>query len=369
MAYENSRFSRTRANESKMGAYYTDLSHCRDIAKLFVWPEEEVSVLEPSIGDAKAVIEVTGMANSRKIFGVELNDATAEETKKNPQVEAVIKADFTNGVMIRKSCFSFCFANPPYLEEHDDDGGYRIEKAFLEKIANYLKVGGILVWVVPHSQFEEVSHHRLWMKHFETLAAYRFREEEYSKFKQVVVIGRKVRMKDGFFPTEVTDHINRYHVSRLEELPSNLEPVIEVLPSPSEGVDLFTSRIFDARQAYEFLSDMEMCMPKEVSEIMNRKLSIPVYHESQLLRPPIPPKKDSLYLLATSGSGQGFTGSEETFDLHLQRGVAEMVEDIRYPDADDEEDDGNGKDVMIVTSRTAITMTVVQNDGTITALS
>lgn len=367
MAYTNNSFSRTRGNEAKMGAFYTDLSHCRDISNLFVWPDEEVSILEPSIGDASAVIEATGKAKRRRIFGVELNDTTAEETKKNPQVEAVLKADFTNGVMIRKGCFSFCFANPPYLSEYDDDGSYRIEKVFLEKIANYLKVGGILVWIVPHSQFEETSHHRLWMKHFDTLVAYKFREEEYSKWKQVVVIGRKVRVRDGFYPAEVAEHIQKYHVGKLEELPSNLTPTIEVLPSPSDGVDLFAPRKFDEGAVYRHLCGMDMGVPGEICNIMERKLSIPIFLESELLRPPIPPKKDSLYLLATSGSGQGYTGSEETLDLHLQRGVAEIVEDIRLPDSD--EDDERVVSSMVVTSRTAITMTVVQNDGTITALS
>lgn len=366
MAYENNSFSRTRGNEAKMGAFYTDLSHCRDIGNMFIWPEEEVSVLEPSIGDAKAVIETTRKAN-RKIFGVELNDATADSTKQNPQVEAILKADFTNGVMIRKGCFSFCFANPPYLSEHDEDGSYRIEKVFLEKIANYLKVGGILVWIVPHSQFEELSHHKLWMKHFDTLAAYRFREEEYDKWKQVVIIGRKVRARETFFSNDVSAHIQKYHVSRLEELPYDLEPTIEVLPSPSEGVDLFACRSFDEKAAYQFLCNLGTGIPDEVNKIMERKISIPEFRESELLRPPIPPKKDSLYLLATSGSGQGFTGSEETFDLHLQRGVAEVIEETRMVDEDDE--DTSNSSTMVVTSRTAITMTVVQNDGTITALT
>lgn len=44
MAETNSRFSRLRANESKLGAYYTDVAHCRDLRKLFRFPEDEVCV-------------------------------------------------------------------------------------------------------------------------------------------------------------------------------------------------------------------------------------------------------------------------------------------------------------------------------------
>ena len=87
MAETNSRFSRLRANESKLGAYYTDVAHCRDLRKLFRFPEDEVCVLEPCIGDASAVISITDATNNPniKIFGVELNNAVAKQTKENPQ--------------------------------------------------------------------------------------------------------------------------------------------------------------------------------------------------------------------------------------------------------------------------------------------
>ena len=54
-------FSRTVANEARLGAYYTDVSHCRSMSGLFKFPEgEKVCVLEPSIGDGAAAIAVTG---------------------------------------------------------------------------------------------------------------------------------------------------------------------------------------------------------------------------------------------------------------------------------------------------------------------
>ena len=83
---------------------------------------------------------------------------------------------------------------------------------------------------------------------------------------------------------------------------------------------------------------------------------------NNLGKPPIPLKKDSLYLLATSGSGQGLTGSEENSDLHLQRGVAEVIEESEYST------DEKGKEIEKVISRTKVSMTVVENDGKITVL-
>ena len=56
--YQNmNSFSRTVANEQKKGAYYTDKGMCKRIGRLFALPaDDEVSVLEPAVGDATAVL-------------------------------------------------------------------------------------------------------------------------------------------------------------------------------------------------------------------------------------------------------------------------------------------------------------------------
>lgn len=366
MAETNSRFDRLRANESKLGAYYTEVEHCKDLRKLFRFPEEEVCVLEPCIGDATAVISVTGAAQNPniKIFGVELNNAVAERTKENPFVTELLGgADFTNGdVMIRKKSFSFCFCNPPYMAEQSDLGDERIrmEVVFLEKIPNYLKIGGILVWVVPEKSFFETSHLRQWVKNFETLACYRFRSDEYSKYKQIVVIGklivkREVRTSDLSIAAE---QIGR----TITELPRNLTAQIDVPPSSAEEVDLFTTRIFNADSAHEFL--VTKGIPQEGKDLFDRRVTQSAFSDTDLKRPPIPLKKDSLYLLATSGAGQGFTGSIENQDLHLQRGVAEVIEEVR----ENFDDEGEANSIT-VTQRTAISMHIIESNGTITTLT
>ena len=110
-------FSRTRYNEEKMGAYYTDRAHCVSISGLFKFPntmEQEVCVLEPSIGDGSAVAAVCGMSpmnagGNIKVFGVELDKQVARETAKKGYVEECICADFTDGVKISNNVFSFVF--------------------------------------------------------------------------------------------------------------------------------------------------------------------------------------------------------------------------------------------------------------------
>lgn len=368
--YQNSSFSRIRENEIKMGAYYTDLKHCEDISKMLIFPpEEEVCVLEPSIGDGSAVISVTGAMKNQniKIFGVELNDTVAQQTKNNPHICEVLKADFTDGVAIQKNAFSFCFGNPPYLTEKDSEGqdNIRLERVFLDKLVKYLKPGAVLVWVIPYAAFVETSYLKLWMRDFDTEAIYRFRDEEYAKYHQIVVVGRKVNRRANLV-SQIEKYIIDWHLTDLPILPDNLEPTIAVLPSKEEDVKIFTTREFNASLAYETLGNG---LSAELKTAFDRRVAVKPYVGNDLLRPPIPLKKDSLYLLATSGYGQGLTGSVETKDLHLQRGVAEVVEENHYSDYDADDYDDGGSETVTVVTRTQVTMRVLQNDGTLTVLS
>ena len=159
----NNKFTRTSANIEKMGAYYTDTSHCRVLGQMFKWPEEEVSVIEPSIGDGSAVFALTDVEKNPniKIFGVELNDEVADNLKNDSRMEDLLKADFLNGVRIKNNAFSFCFGNPPYMEDNLDGEG-RLELQFLQKVTNYLTKDGVICWVIPYRIFVEEKFFRFW---------------------------------------------------------------------------------------------------------------------------------------------------------------------------------------------------------------
>lgn len=367
--WQTGTFSRTRANEMKMGAYYTNLDHCRDIAKMFKWPEEEVCVLEPSIGDASAVITVTKAdTNPRiKIYGVELNDEVARATAQNDHVAACVKADFLDGFTARHDAFSFCFANPPYLSQttNDGNGKQRTEKAFLDKIGDYLKRNAILVWVVPINVFSETAHVRLWMRDYETLALFKFRGTEFEKFHQVVAIGR--RRHRGFIQSEeVAQFMEEWINYGIRELPTDLEPQIQILPSQEKAIDLFTTKVFDSGVAEEFLQ--KKGLGGDLTAIFEQGITQKTYLPARLDRPPIPLKKDSEYLLLTSGFTDGLVGSEEEENLHLMRGVAKVVDHERIATSIDEETDEVTSSKMIVTTSTEVEVRIIESSGKIRLL-
>ena len=361
-------FDRTNYNEGKLGAYYTDVKHCQDIEKLFSWPEgEEVSVLEPSIGNGAAVIAATSAATNPdiKIFGVELNEEVAKETEKNPLIEDMVNADFLSGVIISNNAFSFCFGNPPYMEDCEAEGGKRMEKSFLEKVTqNYLKKDGILVWVIPYRIISEVGYVRFLMRNYDRLALFKFRESEYKKWGQVVFVGRK-KIPRTPTPEELQAECSLFYAKEedIPILPEEMEDTelfrsIAVPPSDSKLVKKFASLAFDSAAAYELLMGYDLA---DYRKLVSKKLTVKPFKSKEAGRPPIPPKNDIQYLRAVSGEGSGFSG-EEGVDLHLQRGVAEVVEDISFKKAED------GSEVMVSTTHTDITMTLIETNGRITTL-
>lgn len=374
-------FSRTAANVGSMGGglhrdgsrgYFTDLGCAKAIGELFKFPEgEEVTVLEPSIGDGSSVVTVTGADKNEdiKIFGVELNHDVCEQARKNPYLENVIEADFTCGVKISNNKFSFCFSNPPYLDDDSEGRRVRMETIFLEKITGaYLTKNGILVYVIPHVRFLENL--RYIAGHYEILNVYKFWPSEYQKWHQIVFVGRKTGYARIPLKDEMTALKEKYEKDDvIPTLPqtfkgTDLFESVEIPPSKSEDLTLFAPKELDPEVAIKFLQskpDMD-----DFLKMRDRAVTQAEFTSSDLGQPPIKPKKDLVYLMQTAGVGQGLAG-EVGVDAHLQRGVAEVVEEAEYS-AGGEEDEHKKLDSVKVTTRTKVTMSIIETNGTITVL-
>lgn len=361
-AFKQNSFSRSMANDFKMGAYYTNLDHCKRIGNLFNFPEnEEVCVLEPSIGDGSAVLSVTGKKSKESninIFGVELNTGTFDNIKDNEYFNYLLNADFLNGVKISHNVFSFCFANPPYGVMQDEKT--RLETKFVEKIYHYLTSDGILALIIPYYVLTDDAFLKVFFARFNPIATFRFDDDVYKQFQQIVVIGMKRKNGIGY----MKQWLERYQdiisekdkLAYLPSLDAKLDNRINVMPSQEKNVEYFTTLAFDSKAAAEQLTYSNLY------SVMSGKLFLPSYCPTELGRPPVPLKKDLLYLCAISGGGQGMVGAEETHDLHLQRGVVKTVKEhevVQTPDGGEE---------LIEKTSSKICLNIIQNDGTISVL-
>lgn len=354
MILKQNNFSRSLANDKKMGAYYTDTRMAERMGHLFYFPKEEVSILEPSCGDMKALESLLRQTEnnakehiSTKIFGVEINENTYAALREEKNYN-LLNADFLTGVKISHNSFGFCFSNPPY---GTDENGVRLEQKFLEKLYPYLKKDAPLCIVVPFYLLQNERFLKSYLSRFVPKGIYRFDDEIYAQFQQIVLVGTK-RPSIGFLKSKYED----FFQIKKEDIPylphEDLgEKKIAVIASEEDKIEYFTTLVFNKEEAAKHLKDSPL----------NDRLSnffVPAYTGSVIGRPPVPLKKDFLYLLAVSGGGQGKAGSEENRDLHLQRGVAKVI-------TDSVKEDG----IIKERSSTKMSLTIIENDGMITELS
>lgn len=361
--FKQSSFSRSLVNDYKMGAYYTDLEHCKRIGNLLSFPEEEeVCILEPSIGDGQALLAITGKTMetgmNKIICGVELNSKTYESIKGNTLFNYLINEDFLNGVKISNGSFSFCFSNPPYGQIQD--GKERYETKFVEKIYHKLCAAGILVLVIPFYTLNDDSFLKPFFARFNPIATYRFDDNVYKQFQQVVVIAQKRLNGIGYMSPWLVKYkeliAEKEMLAYLPMIGDTIEKRIQINTSIERNIEYFTTLAFDAESAAVQLSASNLY--KAVSD----KISVPIYSSVDIGQPPVPLSTDLLYLCAVSGGGQGLAGNVENNDLHLQRGVAKVVKETKVVTKED------GATELIENSFTKICINVIQNDGEISVL-
>lgn len=361
--YKENKFSRSARNVKNMGAYYTDPAHARRIGRLFDFDTaEEICVLEPSIGDGRAVLEATGKRKNVKIFGVEIQKETYQAClKDNENFASVLNEDFLRGVKISHGSFSFCFANPPYGEQREGEGARRLESLFLDRISNYLKTGAYMALIIPFYVFKDEKMFRQILSRYEICGYYRFDDKVYENYKQIVVILRKKKSGGGYLRSLFEEEYKKAsHIDDYPYLPhedEDLEERYRVIESHDADIEYFTTTVFHPEEASKQLTHSPLF------DLVGDNLFQKPYTGCSLNRPILPVSKDIAYLLAVTGGGQGFAGNEEEGTLHLQRGVAKSALDSRV----NLTEKGNAESIT-ETKYTKIRMCVIENDGKITML-
>ncbi len=356
---KQSGFTRLKYNEAKMGAYYTDLQHCRYISRFLRFPEEdEVCGLDPSIGDGKAILTVMGKTKETgknlKIYGVELNDDTYRTVKDTEGIDQCLKADFLNDTIISHNAFSFIFMNPPYGTSEEKT---RYELDFLRKVTPYAAKEAVMVFILPQYVGMEEELLDEWCRHFDSRFVYRFQDNEYEKYKQIVLIGQRKssdeRDKDEEQRLRSVISLNR----EMPVIPEEYDGERLAVPKSSEkGIEEFMTRIFHAEEA------METLKRSPLQRVLQDAICVPPYLIDNLARPPIMPSEGQMYLLAVSGAGQGLVGNEENGDLHLQRGVLRTAKRSEYV----QDDSGSMKEVEV--SYPQVSYNLIESFGEIRTL-
>lgn len=347
-----STFSRTVDNFANKGQYFTCPLHSKAIGKLFDWPEEEVSIIEPSIGDASALFSFLDKREKRTVFAVELDKAIYDQHVNDKDVDYILNADFLNGITVSNNVFSLAFANPPY---GDSEYKERYESIFMKRLFNYIKSNGIIVLIVPYYLFEKDSNFATkFTNRFDVQAVYKFHEKEFKKYKQIVLIGRRKQALKDDEAASTWLHNYVMDIENVELLPMDYQgKKIQIFPSSSNNVNTFQTMAINKEEMINSYKNGDLLAKANIF----KKVDL-----GSALTPPIPPKSGHLYLLGTIGFTSGAIGSEADKDLHLQRGKVKE-ETIITTEAGNESEVLEKKKTIKTTS-----MVLIESNGNIIRL-
>ncbi|MBN2224077.1 MAG: class I SAM-dependent methyltransferase [Deltaproteobacteria bacterium] len=295
----------------KMGYYPTPLRVVERVRSFLKLPEKKVTILDPCCGEGLAVKKLVEGINA-ETYGIELDKKRAEEAISN--LDHVLACGYEEA-RITNNTFSILWLNPPYDFETMGDNVERMterkEKTFLINTIKYLKVGGILIYIIPQLRLDKSIAKTLSSK-FENIQGYRFMDGEYEGYKQIVVFGRKKRSTE---PDE-TEYLNLAQVPgvTLDEIPVMAGDVYDV--PTSDEIPLFRSSVIELEELEREVRSSPIW--KRLNEMFLRK-------NAKLRRPPLPLHSGHLGLLLASGCLDGLVGEGD--ERHIVRGkVAKVVQ-------------------------------------------
>jgi hypothetical protein len=111
-----------------------------------------------------------------------------------PHGTRILHDSYRNLITSRRG-YNLLYLNPPY--DHDDEDG-RLEHQWLVHTRPWLQPGGLLIWVVPQHMLRFRKSTRYILSWYDAVNVYRFPDEEYGRFKQIVLFG--VRRQKAISP-------------------------------------------------------------------------------------------------------------------------------------------------------------------------
>jgi hypothetical protein len=337
------------SGRERLGFYPLPLREAERIRRFLVFPDKQCCALDPCVGDGAAFAEITS-GKSVLGYGVEL-DAGRVEQAGTKEIQLIHGNCFD--VRCPVESFSIVYLNPPYDFEISEGKSQRMEKLFLEHVYRWLKLGGILVLVVPAKRIADCA--VLLSIHFRHMRAYRLTEPESVRYGQVVLFGvRRTRQeRDRLRDAEIIQaqlwlgSIER-EVRKLSPLP--LEPDHLYAAPPSGPVRLVHLGLP--------LDQIEELLPKSTAY---RQTSAVLFAQQADVtgRPLTPLHGGHVGLLCTAGMLNGIFGHGEA------RHIAHW-QSVKLVDKSEEEEDG--KTIIREKERFSNELTLVFSTGEIAIL-
>lgn len=171
-----------------------------------------ITVLDPCCGQGAALAQIraTLALPAANCYGVELDEGRTHDSRiANPNATILGPADY-HQTRITAHSFSMVYVNPPF--DHHMGGGERVEQNFFWRAAVHVRIGGLILMVLPQRTWH---HNHEFRRSFD---AYFYEGMEfafptpYRKYEEVFVFGirrKTIADPDHTFPFS-GDEWNRY---------------------------------------------------------------------------------------------------------------------------------------------------------------
>jgi len=277
------------AAQAKMGYYPTPNTVIPILTKYLKRQNNGLfRILDPCAGEGTA-LQLIGNHLDAETFGIEIDLERGNKSKEI--LTKCLVTDYQN-TRISHSSFSILWLNPPYdwaTRDDDIEKSERYERTFLRNCIPYLCPGGILVFLIPQRRLDRHIAQMLSYR-FEQINIFRFPEEEFKSFKQIIIFGilKKNPCKDEN-TVEYLKQCGQFKVI-IPYLPKNPPNIYAVPLSPVKTSFMFKSKEIDPHElAMEihqyglFPQLREMTTPLRMTERIQPIMPLRYGHLAQIL--------------------------------------------------------------------------------------
>ncbi len=194
------------ANQEKAG-YFPLPPSVTDLILSHIAAPHGGRIYDPCAGEGTALVALAEALDLAP-FGVELHEEraqaarqqveslfarrlTASRSAKLPVKQTRILHDSFLNAKTNRDGFNLLYLNPPY--DHDSEEG-RLEYKFLMHLRPFLQPEGLLVYVIPQHVLHMRQLANYLLAHFQDMRVFRFPDDTYEQFKQIVLFGvRRVK--------------------------------------------------------------------------------------------------------------------------------------------------------------------------------
>ena len=334
------------AAQAKMGFYPTPALVVSLISDILIRDcKGTIRLLDPCAGEGHAINHI-GESLKGETYGIELDKDRGKIAREN--LTQCLITDYEN-TRISNQAFSLLYLNPPYdwsLKNDEVSAGERYERTFLRNTVKHLIPNGILVYLIPQSRLDKVIA-KILSYRFKDVRVFRFPDEEYRSFKQVVIFGVLKKRP------EPDDELARYLI--------NVGQGQAVIPSLNNADCRYTLPL--SPLVKNFLFRTTQIDPEELAlEIEHHGLRgnidgmVSPLSLSERIKPIMPLRHGHLAQLLACGMMNGVVFDKEGYNPLLVKGITKKVVDIRREHED-------GKERVIETERIVITINAINEKG------